>query len=172
MFLRSGGYQHLAVCSAQESALLHILAHELIHNCLVHLPLPNWLNEGITQTLEEDLVRGRRRVLIDRELFSRHEAFWNDDNIQEFWTGRSFFHAGDSQELSYNLAVVLMHKIYVDLELPKEDIRSFIVNAKRGDAGEAAAVMHLDNSLGDLVASFLGAGDWAPHPDRWPKSTG
>jgi len=163
----SSGYPHFVVWSPKLlTEAQPVLVHELTHNCLMHLPLPMWLNEGLTCAVEQTLMHSRR-PLVDREVFEKHQAFWNTDTIQEFWKGTAFFRPDDGSTLSYNLAQVLVHKLQQDLALPGEKIREFILDANWDDAGEAAIRKHLEVSLSDLVASFIGPGDWTPKPETW-----
>lgn len=116
----------------------------------------------------EDAVCGSGNVVLDGELHDRHLAHWNGDSIQAFWTGESWDVPGDIFELSYNLALVLWRKIETDLAPSHEQVVRFIIEAQAIDAGEAACRAAFNTSLGDLVADFLGEGEWTPRPDTWP----
>src|SRR5579864_1909208 len=98
------------------------------------------------------------RPLLDHELNDRHMAFWNPQNIQEFWTGISFQKPGDSNELSYSLAEILLNL----LSEYRGDWGGFIKNADWRDAGQTAAIDFLNADLGKVAATFLGEGDWRP----------
>lgn len=149
-------YVHIAA-PYEPFGLRQILAHELTHNCVVHLRLPLWLNEGLAM-LFQGTVAMTSRPLVDFELKERHLAFWNPENIQEFWSGISFHRPGDSNELSYNLA-----EIVLNLLLEKEgDWGTFLKEAQWGDAGQTAAMDYLGTDLGEVMATFLGEGDWRP----------
>ena len=50
------GYGHLAMCMAYAGDHDRTIAHELSHALLRHLPLPLWLNEGVTQVIEDIVV--------------------------------------------------------------------------------------------------------------------
>jgi hypothetical protein len=159
---RNGGclihkdYVHIA--APYDPGCVHqVLAHELAHNCVVHLQLPTWLNEGLAQTFEH-LTPARRGWSLDTDLLDRHLAFWNEKNIQEFWAGISWRKPGDPNELSYSLAEILLHL----LAERHGDWGAFVKQADWRDAGQTAALQCLDVDLGKAIATFLGAGDWRP----------
>jgi len=150
------GYVHIAA-PYEPFEIRQTLAHELTHNCVVHLKLPVWLNEGLAMLFQRSLATVRR-PLLDYELKERHLAFWNPENIQEFWSGISFQKPGDSNELSYSLA-----EIVLTLLLEKRgDWGAFLNQAQWGDAGQTAAIDCLGADLGDVMSTFLGEGDWRP----------
>jgi hypothetical protein len=134
-----------------------MLAHELTHNCVVHLPLPLSLNEGLAKLFQRAVAATRHPVL-DHELRERHLAFWNLENIQEFWSGVSFHKAGDSNQLSYSLAEIVLNLL---LER-RGDWSAFFKQAHRGDAGQTAVIECLGVDLGSVMSTFLGEGDWRP----------
>ena len=134
----------------------HVLVHELVHNLLCHLRIPLWLNEGLAIIIERRIVR--RPFLIDSELVERHALHWNKKNIQAFWAGKSFDVPGDESELSYSLAEILVNLLS---EKGRQFI-AFISNADWRDGGQDAAVNVLDSDLGEVLAGFLGAGNWRP----------
>lgn len=85
-------------------------------------------------------------------------SFCNEENIQEFWSGTSFNEPGDASMLSYSLGEILV-------ELASENAKyflNFLRHADYRDAGQDAALKYLGRSLGDVVATFLGPGDWRP----------
>jgi hypothetical protein len=166
--LSGEGYVHFAFPTPDYSGYRSVLAHELTHGCLAHLPIPTWLNEALAMRMEE-VVCGSGTFGLDGELYDRHVAHWNADSIQAFWTGESWEIPGDSFELSYSLAQLLWRKIEVDLGASHERVVRFIADAQSKDGGEAACQAVLDTSLGDLVTDFLGEGEWKPNPDKWPN---
>ena len=165
------GYMHFALLSDDLSRARPILVHELIHNCLAQLPLPRWLNEGVTSSWEHEL-RGGRSFSMDREMAERHYAFWNEETIQEFWSGKSIERVDDGNELTYNLAQLLVYRITHDIEPPPEAFREFVREADYRDAGKAAAKKCLGIELAKLIEDFLGSGEWDPQPDKWGGKKG
>jgi hypothetical protein len=154
--LLAKGYVHIAA-PYEPFGLRPMLAHELTHNCVVHLKLPLWLNEGLAMLFQR-AVAGMRRPLLDYELKERHLAFWNPENIQEFWSGISFRKPGDSNELSYSLAEIVLTLLLEQ----RGDWGAFLKQAEWGDAGQTAAMDCLGTDLGNVMATFLGEGDWRP----------
>jgi hypothetical protein len=154
------------------------IVHELTHDCLAHLPLPLWLNEGVAVTLQKAIApvewgssQGDQTVLYAEsvnwrppimwdELADRHYAFWDEDNIQTFWAGKSFFIPGESNELSYSLA-----EVFVKLLSERgnaDTFRAFLGTANWNDAGQTAALDILGADLGEIATTFLGEGNWRP----------
>jgi len=152
------GYGHFAICLAYGDDHERVIAHELNHNLLRHLPLPLWLNEGVTQVME-DLVVDSSYFSTDHDLVRRHRAYWSPKVIDAFWSGDSFFFPDDGQELSYHLAQVLFRNLMADF--PKQ-ISPLLNAAHYADAGNAALRQLCSVSLGDRLLQFLGEGDWEP----------
>lgn len=67
-------YVHIAAPYQDGLNIQHTLLHELVHNKVVHLPLPHWLNEGLAQTFER-IRLGSMKPVMDWELKARHASF-------------------------------------------------------------------------------------------------
>ncbi len=158
------GYRHFAFPQQELPCMHRTIAHEMTHALLCHLPIPAWLNEGMAVGIE-DLIACTAPPRMDNEMHARHRLFWGTETIQEFWSGRSFFHSGEGQELSYHLAQLAVHSLSQD----RNTFARFANNAHRADAGQAAIREIYNGSLGNLVTEYLGAGDWAPKPDTWSE---
>jgi hypothetical protein len=152
------GYGHFVICLAYGDQYERTIAHELNHNLLRHLPLPLWLNEGVTQVIE-DLVVDSSYFYVDQNMVRRHRAYWNEETIQAFWSGGSFFLPDEGTELSYHLAQVLFRNLMSDY--PKQIVR-FLNTANHEDAGDTALQQLCGVSLGARVRQFLGDGTWDP----------
>ncbi|MFZ2640883.1 MAG: hypothetical protein WA117_07825 [Verrucomicrobiia bacterium] len=159
-------YMHFVTTVDGQSQLAPVLVHELTHNCLAHLPLPAWLNEGLAMTLE-NAIAGSARFELDRESVEKHQAFWDEETIQEFWSGQSFHRTDDGSELSYHLSQVLMHRIHFAVSLTSDRFRAFVQHSDYKDAGDAAARQYLNLDLATIVEDFLGPGHWTPRPESW-----
>lgn len=155
------GYGHFVVCPTYGDDYERVIAHELNHTLLRHLPLPLWLNEGVTQVME-DVVQDSSYFMVDHEIRRRHRVYWNADTIHRFWSGDSFCSPDDGQELSYHLSQVLFRNLMSDHPARVNDILN---NASYVDAGNAAFVNACNVSLADRVSQFLGNGPWAPRSD-------
>jgi hypothetical protein len=116
------------------------------------------LNEGLA-ILFERAVGDSHRPLMDHELRERHLAFWNPENIQKFWSGVSFREPGDSNELSYNLAEVIINLL---LTQQRAEFGGFVKEARWDDAGQTAALDYMGIDLGAVMGTFLGEGNWRP----------
>jgi hypothetical protein len=155
IFIRDG-YGHIAFPYVSPPMTEHVLVHELVHNLLGHLRLPRWLNEGLAMVIESRL--SPVPFLLDKDLVERHSRHWNEQSIQGFWAGTSFDEPGESNELSYSLAEILVSSI-----LDKGSaLVGFVTNADWRDAGQDAALSCLNMDLGEMAGGFLGPGHWRP----------
>jgi hypothetical protein len=155
-------YGHIAMPFHDIAETEATIAHELTHNCLRLLPIPLWLNEGLAVTLENEIC-GNHPLRMDPDRFREHAAFWNEDTIQEFWSGKSFGRVDEGIGLSYELARYCIRAL-------AHDLSSFVTFARRAsaaDGGEAAAMEVFEGSLGGLIEQFFGPGDWSPRADGW-----
>jgi hypothetical protein len=153
------GYAHLAVfCGDVISEARSTIIHELTHNCLGHLPIPLWLNEGICQRMQRHNLPRRRAIVLDHDLAAEHRAWWNETNIQDFWAGKSFGQPGEPSKLSYSLGEILA--IVLSDDWPR--FLEFVAQADFRDAGQDAAINILGRPLEDAVVGFLGPGNWRP----------
>ena len=158
----SGGYGHFALPRREPDLLEPVVAHELTHALLSHLPLPRWLNEGIAVNLESALCprHGRR---LELSWIERHQRWWEAESVQQYWSGRAFLRPDKLAELSYELAWVSVRSLAEDYPT----FRSFALAASYEDAGQASARKHFGDGLGRHFEAFLGEGDWEPDPSRW-----
>lgn len=150
------GYGHFVFSFLDMGQAEAVLAHELTHAYVAHLPIPTWLNEGVAQLCEINLT-GRDHTRYD-EIKESIDAYWNRATIQEFWNGAAFIRDNESQLHSYHLAKVLTSR----LSRQKNGFHEFLHSAHREDAGETALNQIWGLNLADLVSDYLGAGDWAP----------
>lgn len=169
MFIQHG-YGHFALFEGEMEHMQPVIAHELTHCLVSHLPIPAWLNEGLAVNTEEaifpHLADPRRSLYHPHEIRAKHAAFWNADTIQEFWSGKSFLRSDDGNMLSYDLA-----KRITGVAAHSEGaFRAFVLEADLRDAG-ASAEHWLGHPLEHLVIRVLGAGDWRPDPARWQSGT-
>jgi hypothetical protein len=162
MYLQAGYGHFVCVCSAMRE-LEPVIAHELTHALLSHLPIPAWLNEGLAVNTERVLTGHGASGRTPRELLEMHRRFWNAQTIQEFWSGKSFLRADEGNELSYDLARHIVATIAAD----KASFIAFANDASLEDAGYAAAQQHLGLPLEHLIAAMMGEGVWRPDPSRW-----
>jgi hypothetical protein len=157
------GYGHFVYVAAEMVAIEPIIAHELTHMQLTHLPLPAWLNEGLAVNTENILSPRFGSHFTPAEMRSKHGAFWNEQTIQEFWSGKSFLRADDGNLLSYDLAKQLTTLISQN----RASFVNFANAADMFDSGQQAADDHLGIPLEHAVSHLLGAGNWRPEPSLW-----
>lgn len=138
-----------------------IIAHELTHALLQHLPIPAWLNEALAQRVQSAAFPGSARPLYARHI-TEHRRYWRRRGLRDFWRGACFNEHRRGQRLSYQLAEMLLQ---IAVERFSARTRAFVIDARWEDAGEASARRHLGVSLADLAEPVLGPGDWAV-PDQ------
>lgn len=164
-------HAHIALLHVAGSQIAATLAHETTHASLAHLDLPQWLEEGLAQMFESDIA-GRAPLLLDPKQAEKHRKHWRRRGLDAFWSGEGFHRAGDVQEVSYQLAEVLVRLLFSDhrpgwfSRAKQKQLLAFLANAKRDDAGRDAALAHLDYGIDELAAKFLGPLDDAPRPKR------
>jgi hypothetical protein len=156
------GITHIALPWRDQLIAASTIIHELTHDCLAHLPLPVWLNEGVAVRLEKEIAPSgyAPTLMMSSELAERHFAFWTEARLQAFWAGTTFYQPGDSNELSYNLAEVLVKLLSEKGDAPA--FRAFLEAARQDDAGQTAALDVLGVDLGEIAGTFLGEGNWRP----------
>jgi hypothetical protein len=158
------GYGHFALPRREPDLLEPVVAHELTHALLSHLPLPRWLDEGIAVNLESALCPRQARRL-ELSWIERHQRWWDSESVQQYWSGRAFHRPDKLSELSYELAWVSVRTLAEDYET----FRAFASEASSEDAGQASAQKHFGSGLGGHFEAFLGEGDWEPDPGRWNR---
>jgi hypothetical protein len=168
MFI-SAGCAHFVTVKDELHALEPVIAHETTHALLSHLPIPAWLNEGLAVNTEHRLCpaahdpRSRPSAI---QMHVRHKAFWGPAEMQQFWSGQSFLRSDQGNELSYDLARILVEQFAADWE----PFVRFACSAHLNDAGAKAAEQELGIRLGDAVVAIL---EWpvaqgmAPQPQAW-----
>lgn len=165
MFVQAG-YGHFVMPESGLGEMEPVIAHELTHCLLSHLPIPAWLNEGLAVNTEHaifpQLADPRAQLHGPRELAAQHARYWDADAIQAFWSGKSFLRTDDGNRLSYDLAA----KITALAARDEPAFRAFVAHAHMDDAGMAAE-HQLGYPVAHLVEAVLGEGPWQPRPERW-----
>jgi hypothetical protein len=159
------GCSHYVTVKNDLRVIEPIIAHEMTHGCLRHLPLPAWLNEGLAVNVERKLAPSPQ-THTPQQLRARHLGFWGEAEIQEFWSGKSFLRQDDGNVLSYELACLLVGQ----MSQAGEPFKQFVLAADGGDAGAASAKQYLETDLGGIVCALLGrqlSPEWGPDPRKW-----
>jgi hypothetical protein len=124
----------------------NVISHELTHHILNGLHLPLWVEEGLTQMMEER-VTGWSHLEANAETVVRQRELWNDGRISRFWSGESFFSDyEDEQKQSYNLSQLLIRGFLANRA---DDFFRF-ARACRDEDPEIAIKKHLGVTLADL----------------------
>ena len=156
------GYGHFAFPHQEITYAESIAAHEMTHALLSHLPIPLWLNEGIAVNIEDYIV-GASPFRLDKEMVNRHRKFWGKNEVQEFWSGKSFGRVDEGQELSYHLAQFAVNTLSQNYDV----FVQYVNKAHHSNGGEIAANEIFEGSLGGLLINILGDDDWSPKPNTW-----
>lgn len=160
------GCSHHVTTSADLRSIEPIIAHEMTHGCVSHLPLPAWLNEGLAVNMERRITSTGPAEFTPQQLHGKHVEFWQEQEVQEFWSGKSFLRTDDGNMLSYDLARIIVEQTAKDWAR----FRQFVLAADGADAGAAAAREHLGIDLGEAVCALLEKAPsiaWAPNPSAW-----
>ena len=163
--------QHIVLWGKDLTSVDSTIAHELTHEGLCIADLPLWIEEGLAQIVEHDLT-GRQLAPLTTKMAAIQKRYWRRFGLQAFWDGTAFGQASRVSELAYQLAEVLLRLLLDDsrprwfglVRSHRPKLVGFLSTASIADAGEAAAQKHLSMTLTELVARFLGPGDWAPRP--------
>lgn len=162
----STGCSHFVTVKRDLRTIEPVIAHEMTHGCVAHLPLPLWLNEGLAVNTERRLAGSGSSRYTPQELRKKHRAFWGMEEAQQFWSGDSFDRTDDGTLLSYDLARIMVEQMAKDWE----PFERFVLAANRADAGALAAQRHLGVDLGDYVCALLEkrpSPGWAPDSRLW-----
>jgi hypothetical protein len=160
------GCSHFVTTKSDLLTIEPVIAHEMTHGCLSHLPIPTWLNEGIAVNTEHRICPPPAPLYSPREMHEKHLGFWGAAEIQEFWSGKSFYRSDDGNMLSYDLARILVAHFSADWDR----FREFVLSANNADSGLAAAIENLGVPLGAAVASVMEQEfdeSWGPNPSLW-----
>jgi hypothetical protein len=170
----AGGYPHIVLFWTDPISITTILVHELTHETLAGLSMPSWLHEAVAVTAEKAMapaprhlgqteldslysasINWRAPVMWD-ELAEEHFALWNEQNIQEFWAGTSFFAVGNLCTLSYSLAEVLLQLISQNYSAAQ--ILAFVQEAHWAMPDNQPHCSTSAKAWGNLQQFFLGQG--------------
>jgi hypothetical protein len=169
MFLRAE-CSHFVIKKSELRLIEPTVVHEMTHSCLAHLPIPAWLNEGLAVNTERRLSPSGA-LESPAELYTKHLVHWDENTIQHFWSGKSWMDAsGDANKLSYDLAKILVEQFAKQWD----SFKQFANAADMRDAGQDAAVKHLETGLGAAVCAILQkdySSAWEPNPSLWDEGT-
>jgi hypothetical protein len=163
------GYPHIVLWGKRIEDLESAVAHELMHVALHRLTMPEWIEEGLALMFEHDRT-GRSRWIVDGEMARKQKSHWRRKGLEPFWSGEGFSSPDETQEMSYQLAEILVRLLMEDSRPGwfgrgrerRERFFAFLREADASDAGAAACRTHLQCGLDDLAARFLGPGSWSP----------
>lgn len=162
------GMPHIVIAQANITRVEMTIAHEMTHAALMYLSLPAWIDEGLAQLIERDVIR--QSLMLDEKAVQTAKRFWGANGLDIFWRGEGFSMPGKAQQQSYQLAEVLVRLLIEEyrptwfgwnLE-PRRKLIAFLREAKHDDCGEEAARTQLGLGLSEIAGLFLGPGEWGP----------
>ncbi|MGH8613784.1 MAG: hypothetical protein ACREYF_17640, partial [Gammaproteobacteria bacterium] len=112
----SSGCSHFVTFKSDLRSIEPVIAHEMTHGCVAHLPLPLWLNEGIAVNTERRLAGSAPPLYTAHEMHEKHRGFWREREVQQFWSGESFARSDEGNSLSYDLARIIVEQFGKDWE--------------------------------------------------------
>ena len=145
------GSVHVAAHGTDLHALKAVLAHELAHTRLAHLPMPEWLNEAVVIKLESAITADALYAIYP-EIIKQHQNYWNAARLKRFFVGRAFCAPDDGFGLAYSLAHAISDNL---ITLDRLTFGRFVSTASDEDGGAAACRQLYDCELMDLVPTFL-----------------
>ena len=157
------GLGHFIIPHQELWMLESITSHEMTHAVLNHLQLPVWIDEGLATNIESAITG--HPLDTSPEQTNKHIAYWNSQNIQDFWSGKSFSNTDDGQNLSYHLAEFIIRS----LARSYHAFANFCNEAHYEDAGQSAFLENFDMNLSELMTPLLGSGQWEPKPELWEQ---
>ncbi len=158
------GYRHFILNEHLSYELDKTLVHELTHALMKNCTLPLWLEEGVTQMMEDAVFGYSNNYYgISREGLESHINYWGQEGLYSFWIGDSFFCSDEGQGLSYSLALILTQNL---LSRGRQKFLRLLQEVKFSDLGSSAILEIYGLELSDLAADFLGEGEW----DYAPKT--
>lgn len=148
----SGSFPMIAFPAIRGHGVAAVVAHEMTHHALSGIDIPLWVEEGLTQMMEER-VEGSNNFTLNSEMVERHQARWSESGLERFWSGETFFSPHeDEQELSYHLAQLLVRS-----QLRHDPKRFFaFVQDCRDNGAEASIAANVPGGLDDVVWRLLG----------------
>ena len=162
------GCSHFITVRGDLRSVEPVIAHEMTHAFLAHLPIPAWLNEGIAVNTEQRLCGVAPGLATPAQMRAQHLDYWGEEEVQEFWLGKSFLRTDQGNKLSYDLARILVAHYSRDWNA----FRDFVLAADSADAGQEAAKRFLGCSLGTAVAAILetlNSEGLEPDPQCWGR---
>ncbi len=160
----SRGFPHTLINCFEIAHVETQVRHELFHASVYRYPIPLWLDEAIACYAQN---KGHCTTHFDEasDTIERLRTMWNQDTIQQFWSGDGWSHPDVLNRMSYALSEIIMRDMLN--RYSHQDISEFVSLANHHDAGEAAARKVFNLGIADLAASVLGPGDWTPKPATW-----
>lgn len=128
------------------------IAHELTHHALASAELPLWIEEGLTQMMEER-VTNVANFQMNAELVSKQRARWSGDRLHEFLSGDGYHSPDDDdQQLAYLLSQWIVRRC---LEERPKPFFAFL-RACRDMEPDAACVKHMGCTTEELAREMAG----------------
>jgi hypothetical protein len=156
--LALGAFPHFVAAQLDMRLLESLLVREFTLQALSNWFIPEWLRQGIAELVLSEFTDSRKRKWVTRSWL---QSFWDEVEIQSFWSGEAFLRGDESADLARQLAWLLTgHIIKTGVSL-----QQFASRASPADSGARAVREMLDLDLGALACALLGRSpqvSWSP----------
>ena len=153
----SGAFPHIVMHNFTRFQLRLVFVHELNHAVLQKLPIPNWIQEGLSHYFESRLLSmANMRFRADADV--GRNRLWREIGIADFWNGAVFYDG--RAPTGYVLATKMISRL---LKRETDLFTRFMLKANRRDAGDAACKEVYGHGVLDLAPRTPGPGrmGWA-----------
>jgi hypothetical protein len=128
------------------------IAHELTHHALADAGIPLWIEEGLTQMMEERVTH-TANFLVNAEAISKMRSRWSGERAFEFLDGRGYGSPDDDdQQLAYLLSQWIVRRC---LEERPKPFFAFL-RACRETEPDDACVKHMGCTTEELARDMAG----------------
>lgn len=149
---------HLVSTAVHLRSLEPMMVREWVRLALSDRLMPAWLSHGLAEHASRQLSGDRQDDRIPTHLLG---SFWDESEIQAFWSGQAFAPQDERYALACSLACLLVDQ----LSSSPGPLWQFAAHAACEDAGAEAAREMLGIDLGALAAALLGHApqvSWSP----------
>ncbi len=156
------GYKHIALWGTHGYQLGPTIAHELLHLAVTEDKLPLWIEEGLAQMFEMDMG-SNDAIAYRQDDIVACRSYWQQNNLTDFWSGRSFTKPGEVQKYAYLLAEIIVRNLISDYgrrswfrRKKQTAFSEFLWLTHHEDAGDAAARIVFGKGIEQIASQFLG----------------
>lgn len=148
VFLSGNTYPHIAIFHSSDVLDTQTtVAHELTHFYTSPFQIPRWLDEGLASIVQKEAV-GLPVLMLDLHTLNDHRGYWDQKNLNAFWSGDLFRDIDANQTLAYQLAELLVRNL---IQADRDLFHDFLRSAETEDGGLKAALEIFEVDLNVLA---------------------